>query len=56
MNSIIVWVLLISPYSMYCASSVKIEFKTESECMQALSKVKEPSNYRLSCEPQKLKK
>ena len=52
MNSLIIWVLTISPHGAYCMSSAYVEFKTEQECIQAMSTVDKKS-FSLSCDPKK---
>lgn len=53
MNSLLIWVLTISPYSAYCLSTVKIEYKTEQECMTALHNVRNPKLFDIQCNPMK---
>jgi hypothetical protein len=55
MDALIVWILIINPYGVYCNKSIEITFPNKQECVRALKTV-DFKNANLSCIPREAMK
>lgn len=53
MNSVIIWVLVITMNGGYCAESASVKFTTEAECEKARSGLDSQHKMTSRCEPRK---